>query len=260
MKRTPVPGLPENIPAHFLTFLEDAALYDSSCSQAARVCFIDKGPGYFLKTAPGGKLREEVEMTRYFHSKGLGAEVVDYESSDQDWLLTVRIPGEDCIHRMYLDNPVRLCDTMAEILRELHSVNPGDCPVDRTGERIEAAAENCRRGRYDASLFPGNWGFCSPEEAGAAMLAGAPQLKSDVLIHGDCCLPNILLDNWRFSGFIDVGAGGRGDRHFDLFWCRWSLGFNLKTGRYADRFLDAYGRDAVEPELLRTVAALEVFG
>ena len=28
---------------------------------------------------------------------------------------------------------------------------------------------------------------------------------------------------------------------------------------YYDRFLDAYGRDRLEPELLRTVAAFEVF-
>ena len=69
-----------------------------------------------------------------------------------------------------------------------------------------------------------------------------------------------MLDDWRFSGFIDLGNGGVGDRHIDLFWGIWSLGFNLKTDRYADRFLDAYGRDRVEPELLRIVAAYEVFG
>ena len=36
--------------------------------------------------------------------------------------------------------------------------------------------------------------------------------------------------------------------------------FNLKTNRYSDRFLDAYGRDAVNPELLRGIAAIETFG
>ena len=70
----------------------------------------------------------------------------------------------------------------------------------------------------------------------------------------------IMLDNWNFSGFIDLGAAGIGDRHMDLFWGIWSLGFNLKTDRYRDRFLDAYGREDVEPELLRVVAACEVFG
>ena len=51
-----------------------------------------------------------------------------------------------------------------------------------------------------------------------------------------------------------------GDRHIDLFWGMWSLWYNLKTDKYTDRFLDAYGRDRVETEKLRIVAAFEVFG
>ena len=85
-------------------------------------------------------------------------------------------------------------------------------------------------------------------------------LKNDTLLHGDYCLPNIMLDNWCFSGFIDVDQGGIGDKHMDLFWGIWSLGFNLKTNAYRDRFLDAYGRDAMEEEMLRLIAAIEVFG
>ncbi len=50
-----------------------------------------------------------------------------------------------------------------------------------------------------------------------------------------------------------------GDRHVDLFWGVWSLQFNLKTDAYRERFLDAYGREKVQPELLRIVAAAEVF-
>ena len=87
-----------------------------------------------------------------------------------------------------------------------------------------------------------------------------PHLKSDTLLHGDYCLPNIMLENWRFTGFIDLGRGGIGDRHIDLFWGAWTLEFNLHTDKYGSRFLDAYGRDRVEEEMLRVVAAAEVFG
>ena len=85
-------------------------------------------------------------------------------------------------------------------------------------------------------------------------------MKSDVLIHGDYCLPNIMLDAWRLSAYIDVGNGGVADRHIDLFWGAWTLGFNLHTDKYRDRFLDAYGRDKVDTEVLKIVAAAEVFG
>jgi kanamycin kinase len=38
------------------------------------------------------------------------------------------------------------------------------------------------------------------------------------------------------------------------------LGFNLHTNAYRGRFFDAYGRDRVDEEILRVVAAAEVFG
>ena len=84
-------------------------------------------------------------------------------------------------------------------------------------------------------------------------------LRTDTLLHGDYCLPNIMLDNWKPSGFIDVGRGGVGDRHIDLFWGAWTLNYNLKTDVYCRRFLDAYGRENYEPEMLRVVAAFEIF-
>ena len=85
-------------------------------------------------------------------------------------------------------------------------------------------------------------------------------LSGKVLLHGDYCLPNVMLDNWRFSGFIDVGNGGVGDPHIDLYWGAWTLNFNLHTEAYRDIFLDAYGRDAVDLDKIRTVGAFECFG
>ena len=261
MQRTPITLCPEELPAQLRPFLEGARVFDSSCSRLARVYFLDKGPGFYLKTAPKGTLRREADLTAYFHAKGLSAQVLCYESQQQDWLLTRRIPGEDCLHRLYLDDPTRLCDTTAQLLRQLHEVEIAGCPVpDRTAEYLTAAGQNYRQKAYDASLFPDNWGYATPEEAWQVVEQTGKYLKSDTLLHGDYCLPNILLDDWKFSGFIDLDAGGVGDRHVDLFWGIWSLEFNLKTHRYRDRFLDAYGREKVEEELLRTVAAVEVFG
>ena len=89
---------------------------------------------------------------------------------------------------------------------------------------------------------------------------GKDALKSDVLIHGDYCLPNIMLDSWHLSGYIDVGNGGVGDRHIDLFWGAWTLNFNLKTDKFRDLFFDAYGRDMIDGLALRVIEAAEIFG
>ena len=79
-------------------------------------------------------------------------------------------------------------------------------------------------------------------------------------MHGDYCLPNIILNNWKFSGFIDLGRGGIGDRHIDVLWGIWTLKYNLGTAQFSDRFIDAYGRDMVDKDKLRCIAAMEMFG
>ena len=260
MKRTPIQPAWDAIPRQFHEYLAGADIYDSSCSTVARVYFLDKGPGFYLKSAPKDTLRREADMTRFFHSKGLGAQVLAYESLEADWMLSVRVPGEDCCDPMYIADPVRLCDTMAELLRMLHDTDPAGCPApDRTGEYLATARRNYLANAYDTQHFPDNWGYATPEEAWRVVEENGKYLKTDTLIHGDCCLPNIMLDNWRFSSFIDLDSGGVGDRHADLFWATWSLGFNLKTDRYRDRFLDAYGRENICEDLFPIIGAIEIF-
>ena len=247
-------------PPQFHSLLAGADVYDSSCSADARVYFIDREGGFYLKAAPAGTLQKEAAQARFFHSKGLGAEVLAYEQLEQDWLLTSRVPGEDCINPIYLDDPIRLCDTTAQLLRMLHDTDPTGCPIPHTPNYLSTARENYEVRRYDASLFPDNWGYASAEEAWKVVEASGKYLKTDTLLHGDYCLPNIMLDHWCFSGFIDLGNGGVGDRHVDLFWGIWSLNFNLKTNQYRERFLDAYGRELVNEDIFPVISAFEVFG
>ncbi len=262
MKKTKINGIPFELPEEITHFINGADVYDSSCSPEARVYFIDKENGYFLKCAKAGALEKEAAMTKFFHSKNLGAEVLTYLSyPDTDLLLTAAVKGEDCTHEEYLSRPERLCDVLACELRKLHETDFTACPVpDRTADYLTFAEENYRTGNYDKTSFPDSFGYRNAEEAYAVLTEGKSALQSKVLLHGDYCLPNVILDNWKLSGFIDVGSGGVGDRHIDLFWGTWTLFFNLKTDKYHSRFLDAYGRDKADESLLKIIAAAEVFG
>ena len=263
MKRTRIiaPDFSE-YPAPFHDILKRAVLYDSSCSPEARVIFLDLDGGYYLKRASAGSLKGEAQMAAYFQKKGLGAAVLDYHTDQRyDWLLTTRVSGEDCTHAQYLADPKRLTDTIAVHLRALHELDFSDCPVqDRTRTYLETAEIGYRAGRCDFSLFGEKIQFESAKEAWRTVEENKHFLKNDVLLHGDYCLPNIMLSDWKFSGFIDLGNGGVGDRHIDLFWGAWTLWFNLKTDQYRARFFDAYGRDKIEMEMLRVIAAAEMFG
>lgn len=260
MKRTLITPDPKAYPYELTSLFSGAKVYDSSCSPEAKVLFIDKDCGYYLKSAAKGTLEREAKLTEYFHKKGLATKVLAYLSRDKDYFLTERVLGEDCTHEDYVSEPKRLCDITAERLRALHEVDCSDCQIEHTPNYVATAEKNYRSGNYDSSLFPDNWGYKSAEEAWAVVCKSKNLLKNEVLLHGDYCLPNIMLDNWKFSAFIDVGNGGVGDRHVDLFWGEWSLFFNLKTDAYRDRFFDAYGRDLVDVEKLKIVAAFEVFG
>jgi kanamycin kinase len=248
------------LPQELHRFISNAKLFDSSCSPNARITFIDKDNGYFLKTAANGSLKKEAEMTKYFHTKGLSADVLAYISCNKDYLLTEKIQGEDCTTAKYVEQPERLCDTIAERLAMLHSLDFSDCPVQNHTENCIARAKfNYRNGFFNRSLFPENWGYESAEKAIEVINTKGHLLQSDTLLHGDYCLPNIILNDWNFNGFIDLDSGGVGDRNFDIYWGIWTLFFNLKTNKYRERFIDAYGRDKVDEERLRVVAACEVF-
>ena len=259
MKRTAINVNLTDFPEEFHSLLSRAVVYDSSCSPEARVYFLDADGGLYLKTAQKGSLKKEALMDDYFFRKGLGApEVVKYFEGERDWLLTSRVSGEDCTHKDYLADPKRLCDLLATKLRELHETDFLGCPIsNHTANYIATVEKNYNAGQYDLSYFDetrtANEIFCILQD-------GKDLLKTDTLLHGDYCLPNIILDNWRFSGFIDLGNGGVGDRHVDLFWGAWTLNSNLGTDEYRERFFDAYGRDRVDENVLKIIAAAEVFG
>jgi kanamycin kinase len=99
-------------------------------------------------------------------------------------------------------------------------------------------------------------GAADARTAAAEIAAGASALRVDAVVHGDCCVPNVVLHDWAFSGFVDLGDGGVGDRHLDLAMALWSLRFNLGSAAWGEVFLDAYGRDAVDGGRLRLCGLL----
>ena len=262
MKRTPIKLNIETYPETVAEYMKDSVIYDSSCSPQAKVIFINKDKGYFLKEAAKGTLKTEALMTAYMHSLKLSEEVLYYGTSHgKDYMLSRRIQGEDCTYPAYLAEPKKLCDLIALLLRKLHEIDGKACPVqDRIGTYVESVKHGLDKSSYESDLFKGIWEFNSFSDAKRAAEEGIPMLKKEVLIHGDYCLPNIILNNRKFSGYIDLDCGGIGDRHIDVLWGIWTLNYNLGTIEYTNRFIDAYGRDMIEPEKLRMIAAMEMIG
>ena len=60
MKRSPIKLNTANCPETLAAFCGDSAVFDSSCSPTARVFFIDKDEGYFLKTIQRDELIQKL--------------------------------------------------------------------------------------------------------------------------------------------------------------------------------------------------------
>lgn len=237
--------------------LSGAKIYDSSCNSNADVLYSDLG--YYIKIDEPGELRDEAALTEAFFEKGLGVELVTYLSGDKDYMVTREAIGEDLTH--WLDDPGRLCVVLAEALRMLHRQPIDRVPVSFRQQRyLESADGDFSGGYYDEGVLMERFPIGSKEEAWALMQENKHRLKCDTLIHGDACLPNLIMNDGKFSSFIDFNLAGIGDKHIDLYWAIWSLQYNLKTDKYTDAFLDTYGRENVDEEMLWVVAAFELFG
>lgn len=211
-----------DFPEDIRYIFEEGKVYDSSCSAKMQVLYSDLG--YYVKIAEKDILKKEAEMARLFEEKKMGPQVVSYLSTDKDYMVTKSARGENALH--FLGNPEKLCEALCNAMKYLHSCSTVGIPASSS---MDAYATEANRNL----------------------------LVNDTFIHGDFCLPNVMLDNWNFSSFIDVGNAGVGDRHIDIFWLLWSLNYNLGTNKYADYVMELYGKEKIDKRVLKFVAKIE---
>ena len=196
------------------------------------------------------------EMTRFMQEHNLAPAVLEYLSENgRDYLLTEALEGEDGIEESYLIQAERLAEVFGASLRLIHDLPKADCPFpSRSAEMIAKSESNILRKYIDDSIIPENI-----EKAVERFFELKHCAIDDAVIHGDYCLPNIIMKDFRLLGFVDLGTGGIGDRHYDLFWGIWTLQYNLKSDKYRNIFLDAYGRKELDPERLELSRLLAGF-
>lgn len=245
-------------PQTLQSFLDMAELTDCSSHSTATVWKVSTG--YYLKIDQPHALKQEYQLCDWFFRQGLGVEPILYLTKEKDYLLTQAADGQPAHH--YLDRPKQLCQALAKILRQLHDRSVADCPdPNRLSNYLETAKTNADNGYFDNKYLLPRFAIGSREEALTLLTQQAHLLAADSLIHGDYCLPNVLFSaDLEQATLIDVGTAGLADRHIDLFWCLWSLNYNLGNDDYGDYFLDCYGRELVDADKLRLIAAIECFG
>ena len=208
------------IPASIAVLLGDeTGKMDGLGKSRAQVLLFDE---YVLKIRPADDWNTvDVQILQWLAGKAPSPEVAAHEvRNGQDWLLMTRLRGKELCKPDVMNNPVLLLDCMAEALHTLWSIPVADCPFERTvADNLSHAEAAILAGYFDPSdcepdtFGPG--GFENPE-ALLHWLKNHMPPQDRVVTHGDFCLPNLFTDGKKFTGFIDVGNVGAGDRWMDL--------------------------------------------
>ena len=200
-------------------------------------------------------------MLRWLEGKIEAPRVLESVLQDGfQWVLMSRIPGEMACADPFRADPHGLVRVLAEAMKQLWALDASDCPVDQSPRaKLERARKIVEAGKVDMDLTepdtfaPG--GFASPEALLHWLEDHIPEYEP-VVTHGDYCLPNVFLKDRKFSGFLDLGRSGRGDKWTDIAILWRSLRDNF-GGRYGkgvagfhpDELFDALGLGKDEARL-----------
>lgn len=197
-------------------------------------------------------LADEAERLRWLADHLSVPEVIAIGSdADHEWLVLTALPGSDATSLEHQFDPERLLQILGQALRRFHDMVPADgCPFDSTTDTDMArAAARVDAGLVDESDFEPLFAGMSASRLYELMAESRPGGDDElVVIHGDYCVPNVIVDAGSVSGFVDLGRAGVGDRHRDLGIAARSVAHNF-GGHAVPVFVDAYGLE--QPDLAR---------
>ncbi len=165
------------------------------------------------------------------------------------WLLTKGLPGLDATDPFWKKDPERLVSALAGGLKTFHKAPVKECPFDFTLDRaIALVRKRAEKGLINRETdLHEEFSHLTVHEAVSLLERTRPSSEILTVCHGDYCLPNILLENWKPTGFIDLGELGVADRWWDIAVASWSVTWNLGPG-LEDLFYREY---CIEPDPAR---------
>ncbi|OJU33800.1 MAG: APH(3') family aminoglycoside O-phosphotransferase [Alphaproteobacteria bacterium 65-37] len=258
-------GIPFDVPRAWQADLADYAwtAQEIGCSAAAVFRLDARGrPPLFVKIEPAGALEElpsEALRLRWLASQGVACPTIQREAIDsgQNWLLISALAGHDLASSPKLGAD-QIVEITARALRRLHELDIVSCPFDHgIDRRLEDARARVEAGAVDESDFDAEREGQTARDLFEELLARRPRGEDLVVTHGDACLPNLIADQGRFSGFIDCSRLGVADRHQDLSLAARSIRSNLGDP-WGETFLRLYG-GPVDPERLAFYQLLDEF-
>ena len=202
-------------------------------SEASVLIFDDK----VLKTESVCEESErEMQIMQWLNGKIPVPKVLCSEQKNgKSYLLMTKLPGKMSCDAEYMRCPEVLAQALADGLKMLWSVDISACPHSaELDEKLRMAKYNVEHGLVDVdNVEPDTFGpngFENPQALLEWLIANRPE-EELVFSHGDYCLPNVLLQDGKVSGFLDLGRAGVADKYQDIALCYRSFLHNY-DGKY----------------------------
>ena len=199
----------------------------------------------YLKIDPksvGRDLLAETDVLTWLRGRLCVPDVLSFAAGETaDYLLTSAIPGWNAADVCGTISNIELVRLLAAGLRMVHSVPIAGCPFDRSLARTLRLAEfNVRHGLVDEKDFDYVRHGRTATELYGELLRLRPEHEDLVFTHGDYCLPNIIFDGQRVSGFVDLSRAGIADRYQDIALAIRSIASSMGSG-FEQVFCEEYG-------------------
>ncbi|MEJ6951791.1 APH(3') family aminoglycoside O-phosphotransferase [Natronospora cellulosivora (SeqCode)] len=245
----------EDIPDDLNNIICDSSFQENTtgCSNST-VLHINKIKQYnsaYLKVAVYNKvenLKNEVEILKWLKGRVSVPEVYYYkEYKDKEYILMSEIKGFECSNQYYRKEPEKMVKIFAEGLKEIHKIDISECPFDQTLEKkIKKAKYNVDNGLVDEEDVQAENIGKNAKELYEMLVDRRPESEDLVFTHGDYCLPNVIINENKLSGFIDMGRAGVADRYQDLALAVRTLKSNLGSIKWSELFLKYYGLEKAD--------------
>lgn len=163
-----------------------------------------------------------IRMMRWLEEKNVPApRVLAYEKEgEKEYLLMSKVSGKMSCDPYYMKRPEEMIKALADGMKLLWSVDISDCP------RIMDLDVELKEARYRVENGLVDLENAEPETFAEGGFKDAAELLTwledhrpecePVLSHGDYCLPNVLMEDGKFRGFIDLAEAGVGDKWRDI--------------------------------------------
>jgi aminoglycoside phosphotransferase len=140
----------------------------------------------------------------------------------------------------------KVIEQMANGLKMIHSLPVAGCPSDaRLDYKIELAEKMMINNLVDESNFDEERQGRTAGDLFRELVETKPADEDLVFTHGDYCLPNIILENGKLSGFVDLGNSGVADRYQDIALLTRSVKYNFGE-RWTETLFEMLG---IEPDV-----------